>query len=169
MSQLSERLKKYMRNSIRNHLILEAFIQVARQEHTICWLPFVDSHRFICVTGPGGGCSAGKYPSGYTGGGQIVFQGSCREKSQNKTTCQKISSDCGLAANVCACVKTSIKDPGLYIPPFDDCYTYVGDMMQCACDKIKTGISIIPGLGDPDLSRACGPYRFNFRDGLVVL
>ena len=97
---------------------------------------WIDTHRYVCVTGPYGGCTAGLYPSG--GGISPGTIGNRTDPCTSRTEpyrveCRKVSSDCGLAQQVCGCVKQTIIDPGYYIFPIRTCYTYPREVIQCAC------------------------------------
>ena len=99
----------------------------------------IPSHKYICVTGPGGGCSGGLYPAGAgVSPGKIDNRNeSCKSRTEPfRVDCEKIAVGCDIAANVCACVKNSFSNPGWYVFPVRTCYTYPRDMIRCACHAL---------------------------------
>lgn len=112
-------------------------------EHTIDWAPWIPSHKYICVTGPFGGCSGGLYPKygNPFDEGQILPPGTARTCPQgvpaNNVTCDLLTTDCEAAVNTCACLKASMGHPGHYVFPIRTCYSYPAEIYNCACMAIK--------------------------------
>jgi RHS repeat-associated protein len=108
-------------------------------EHTMTWplLGWVPTHKYVCVTGPHGGCSGDLGP-GANGQSQVGNPGRyCPDDPNYNTTCVKILSGCNLASAACECVKYSIKGggpyPGPYVPGGRSCYDYPYEIARCAC------------------------------------
>jgi RHS repeat-associated protein len=103
----------------------------------------IPTHKYICVTGPYGGCSGGLYPAGSGwgsgwGGGKIGNRDKpCSGDPATNDSCQKIITGCDAAIGACACVKQSYSKPGDYIFPLRTCYTYPWEMAECACKNVK--------------------------------
>ncbi|MBS1720659.1 MAG: hypothetical protein JST35_09460 [Armatimonadetes bacterium] len=101
------------------------------------------SHRYICVTGPGGGCSGGLYPSsGAISRGDVQNRdASCISRSDPyRVDCTRIAVGCGIASKICACVKDSFTNPGWYIFPIQTCYTYPQSIIRCACSSLPINV-----------------------------
>jgi len=122
-------------------------------EHTmgIPGFGWVASHKYVCVTGPGGGCAGGIYPdSGAVSPGHIENSGKPCPSGDPATgdTCTKIASTCAEAQGTCACVKRSIVNPGYYVFGLRDCYHYPEEMLACACGSVT----------DPAAKKHCDEY-----------
>ncbi|MHB8636960.1 MAG: hypothetical protein ACYC96_10885 [Fimbriimonadaceae bacterium] len=106
----------------------------------------VPTHKFICVQGPHGGCQGGLYPnpdntSGW-GGGHVesdhLYPCGGRNSAGILVKCETFSTDCGLAANVCGCLKKFANSPPNYNFPVQTCYQFPWKVINCACDEQPT-------------------------------
>ena len=109
----------------------------------------IPGHESICVTGPGGGCSGGYYPTGnpVLSGGQVnpnpypckpgwqTFNNG--HGGKDKVKCVQVSASCDVASRACACIKGL--DGGAYsasgswiIPLTNNCYTWATSVVDCA-------------------------------------
>ena len=99
----------------------------------------IPSHKYICVSGPGGGCSGGLYPDGQVIGPGVIDNRneSCKSRREPyRVDCTKVASGCDIASRVCSCVKDSFSNPGAYVFPVRTCYTYPREMIWCACKAL---------------------------------
>ncbi len=115
----------------------------------------VPTHRFLCVTGPHGGCQGGLYPGKrpnsdrWTNGwapGHVESDkwNPCggRNSAGDLVGCKIVSTDCNLASFACECLRTAASRHPLYFFPINTCYSFPYDVVSCACDKLPPGLDI---------------------------
>jgi len=114
------------------------------------WTP---THKFVCVTGPYGGCSGGLYPPDpptdpWGGPGEVQSDtdwctkgadGHRAYAGEPSISCDIISTDCTFASDVCECLRWYQRHPPEYIFPVATCYTFpTRNVLPCACSKLST-------------------------------
>jgi len=107
-------------------------------EHTIPGLGrLLPSHKYVCVASKTGGCAGGIGPGGGIKATPTDTDAPCPGRRKGYyTTCEPILVGCDAAAAACKCIRNNFKNPGLYIIPFRDCFTYPTDVYQCTCEAI---------------------------------
>lgn len=122
----------------------------------------VVTHKYLCVTGPNGGCAGGLYPGsgspGYKGmpgkDNPIGGPGSVRDEDKACKTrkgnpkmgeypihCEEVTADvptankCDIAAAFCECVRTFRKEPPRY-EGLHVCWAFPATVGHCAQDRV---------------------------------
>jgi len=112
--------------------------------------PTPPTHKYLCVTGPNGGCAGGLYPGGDKGGpyewgvpGRVGDQEKdCKNKAANPKTgqyrvdCEDVTNrtppslKCDVAAAFCECVRILSRKPPRY-EGLNVCYAFPHNLADC--------------------------------------
>lgn len=114
-------------------------------------------HRYVCVEGPGNGCSGGSHPNSDPDDKYGGKPGDCNKKKPRGYTCTLESRDCDQAAKACQCIK-KLRTTGVWEwVGAGFCWGFVGAVLTCATGPREFTCSNDIYAGLPEVG-PCDPH-----------